>query len=145
MARVTVEDCITKISNRFRLVMVASQRVRNIAAGATLTVERDNDKNPVVALREIAEETVNQIELEESLIIGLQKIVEMDEPEEDQVDLIAIQQERNAEAGVGVLEPRALPKEISEDDKAATMGLAGDVMPEDTEKPKESKASEKGD
>ncbi len=145
MARVTVEDCITKISNRFELVMVASQRVRNIAAGATLTVERDNDKNPVVALREIAEETVNQIELEESLIIGLQKIVEMDEPEEDQVDLIAIQQERNAEAGEGVLEPRALPEEISEDDVAATMGLAGDVMPKDTEKPKESKVREKGD
>lgn len=142
MARVTVEDCVTKIPNRFELVMVASQRARKIAAGAPLTVERDNDKNPVVALREIAEETVNQKDLEEALIIGLQKIVEMDEPEEDEVDLIAIQQELNAEQGEGVPEPKASPKEIGKDDEAAATDLAGDVMPEDTEKPQE---SEKGD
>ena len=91
MARVTVEDCVTKIPNRFELVMVASQRARNISAGTVMTVERDNDKNPVVALREIAEETVDLKELEEALIKGLQKFVEMDEPEEDEVDLIAIQ------------------------------------------------------
>ena len=145
MARVTVEDCITKIPNRFELVMVASQRARNIAAGATLTIERDNDKNPVVALREIAEETINQKELEEALIIGLQKIVEMDEPEEDEVDLIAIQQELNAEADEGVPKPKAPPEKIDENVEAAAMDLAGDVMPEGTEKPKESKASEKGD
>ena len=145
MARVTVEDCVIKISNRFELVMFASQRARNIAAGATLTVERDNDKNPVVALREIAEETVNQKELEESLIIGLQTIVEMDEPEEEEVNLIAIQQELNAEAGEGVPEPKALPEEISDDDEAAAMDLAGDIMPVDPEKLKESKVSENGD
>ncbi len=142
MARVTVEDCVTKIPNRFELVMVASQRARNISAGAALTVERDNDKNPVVALREIAEETVDQKELEEALIIGLQKFVEMDDPEDDEVDLIAIQQELNAESGEGVTEPKASPEKIGEGDEAAAMDLAGDVMPEDTEKSKESK---KGD
>ena len=67
MARVTVEDCVTKIPNRFELVMVASQRARNISAGAALEVERDNDKNPVVALREIADDHVDQKELEEAL------------------------------------------------------------------------------
>ena len=142
MARVTVEDCVTKIPNRFELVMAASQRARKIAAGAPLTVERDNDKNPVVALREIAEETVDQKELEEALITGLQKFVEMDEPEEDEVDLIAIQQELDAQQGEGTPEPKASPKEIGEDDKAAAMDLAGDVMPEETEEPKD---SEKGD
>ena len=142
MARVTVEDCVTKIPNRFELVMVASQRARKIAAGAPLTVERDNDKNPVVALREIAEGTVDQKELEEALIIGLQKYVEMDEPEEDEVDLIAIQQELDAEQGEATPEPKATPEEIVEDDEAAAMDLAGDVMPEETKEPE---ASEKGD
>ena len=123
MARVTVEDCVTKIPNRFELVMVASQRARKIAAGAALTIERDNDKNPVVALREIAEETVDQKELEEALITGLQKYVEMDEPEEDEVDLIAIQQELDAEQGEGVPEPKASPEAIGEDDEAAAMDL----------------------
>lgn len=93
MARVTVEDCVVKIPNRFDLVMVAAQRARDIAAGAPLTVDRDNDKNPVVALREIAEESVGIVNLEDSLIKGLQKHVESDEPEEDEMDLLAIQQE----------------------------------------------------
>ncbi len=93
MARVTVEDCVTKVPNRFNLVMLASQRARNISAGGQLTVERDNDKNPVVALREIAIETVELAELEESLIKSLQTYVEMDEPEEEEMDLLAIQQE----------------------------------------------------
>ncbi len=93
MARVTVEDCVTKVPNRFNLVMLASQRARNISAGGQLTVERDNDKNPVVALREIAIETVDLPELEESLIKSLQTYVEMDEPEEEEMDLLAIQQE----------------------------------------------------
>lgn len=97
MARVTAEDCVTKVPNRFELVMLAAQRARNIAAGAQLTVERDNDKNPVVALREIAEETIDLNEMENSLIQGLQKHVEMDEPEEDEVDFAAIQQELNGE------------------------------------------------
>jgi len=83
MARVTVEDCIDKIPNRFDLVMLAAQRSRSLASGAELTVDRDNDKNPVVALREIAEETVDLKELENSLIKGLQKHVQRDEQEEE--------------------------------------------------------------
>lgn len=88
MARVTVEDCIEKISNRFDLVMIAAQRARSLAAGAELTVDRDNDKNPVVALREIADETVDLGELENGLIKGLQKHVERDD-EEEQIDIAA--------------------------------------------------------
>ena len=83
MARVTVEDCIEKIPNRFDLVMLAAQRSRGLASGAELTVDRDNDKNPVVALREIADETVDLKELENNLIKSLQKHVERDEQEEE--------------------------------------------------------------
>lgn len=89
MARVTVEDCVLKIPNRFDLVMFSAQRAREIAAGGTLTVERDNDKNPVVALREIAESSVDIDNLRQSLITGLQKHVETEEPEEDMMELIA--------------------------------------------------------
>ena len=81
MARVTVEDCVLKIPNRFELVMLAAQRARQISSGAPLAVERDNDKNPVVALREIAETTVSPGDLKEDLIHSLQKYVEVDEPE----------------------------------------------------------------
>lgn len=90
MARVTVEDCVLKIPNRFELVMLAAQRGRNLGAGAPLTVDRDNDKNPVIALREIADGTVDLAELEMNLVRGLQKIVESDEPEEDELDLLAM-------------------------------------------------------
>ena len=93
MARITAEDCILKVPNRFELVMYASQRARAVSAGADIFVERDNDKNPVVALREIAEATVSTEELENSLIKTMQKHVEMDEPEEDEMDLLAIQQD----------------------------------------------------
>ncbi len=86
MARVTVEDCIVKIPNRFDLVMVAAQRAREIVAGAPLTLERDDDKNPVIALREIAEETVELEPLQESIVKGLQKHVEMDEAEDESVE-----------------------------------------------------------
>lgn len=82
MARVTVEDCVLKVPNRFELVMLAAQRARDVSAGASLTIDRDNDKNPVVALREIAESTVDHEELTSSLISGLQKHVEVDKPEE---------------------------------------------------------------
>lgn len=84
MARVTVEDCIVKIPNRFELVLLSAQRARDVASGAPLTVDRDNDKNPVVALREIADETIAIKTLEENLVKGLQKHVEIDEPVEDQ-------------------------------------------------------------
>jgi DNA-directed RNA polymerase subunit omega len=83
MARVTVEDCVLKVPNRFDLVMVAAQRAREISAGALLSIERDNDKNPVVALREIADATVNIDELSNAVVTGLQKHVENDEPEEE--------------------------------------------------------------
>jgi DNA-directed RNA polymerase subunit omega len=89
MARVTVEDCVEQVPNRFDLVMVAAQRSRDISAGATLTLDRDNDKNPVVALREIAEETVEIDSLQDAVIRGLQKHVEFDEPEEDMLDLMS--------------------------------------------------------
>lgn len=82
MARVTVEDCVVKVPNRFELVLLASQRAREITSGAPLSVERDDDKNPVIALREIAEETVELDHLKTSLVRGMQKHVEMDEPEE---------------------------------------------------------------
>jgi DNA-directed RNA polymerase subunit omega len=83
MARVTVEDCVLKVPNRFELVMVAAQRAREISAGSQLTVDRDNDKNPVVALREIAEATLNLGTLQDNLVKGLQRQVETDEPEEE--------------------------------------------------------------
>ncbi|MBT5665818.1 MAG: DNA-directed RNA polymerase subunit omega, partial [Rhodospirillaceae bacterium] len=83
MARVTVEDCVLKVPNRFELVMMASQRSRDIASGADISIERDNDKNPVVALREIADETVPLNDLGDSVVRGLQKHVEVDEPEEE--------------------------------------------------------------
>jgi len=85
MARITVEDCVERIPNRFELVMLASQRARKISAGAALTVDRDNDKNPVVALREIADETVMVEDLKEELIRTHQRVIEMDD-DEDVID-----------------------------------------------------------
>lgn len=81
MARVTVEDCIEKVDNRFQLVLLGAHRARNIAAGASLMVDRDNDKNPVVALREIAEEKLDLDALGESLVSGLQRVIPADEDE----------------------------------------------------------------
>lgn len=88
MARVTVEDCVDKVPNRFELVMLAAHRAREISAGAALTVDRDNDKNPVVSLREIADETQSADELRERLIESNQNQIEVDEPEEDQMALL---------------------------------------------------------
>ena len=88
MARVTVEDCIDKVPNRFELVLLASHRARSISQGAPLTVDRDNDKNPVVALREVADETVDAGDLHEDLVHSMQRLVEVDEPEPDAVPLI---------------------------------------------------------
>jgi DNA-directed RNA polymerase subunit omega len=89
MARVTVEDCVDKVSNRFELVMLAAHRSREMSAGSEQTVERDNDKNPVIALREIAEETITVEGLQGGLVRSLQKFVEVDEPEEDDPELMA--------------------------------------------------------
>ena len=88
MARVTVEDCIDKVENRFELVLLASHRARMVSSGAQITIERDNDKNPVVALREIADQTISPGDLKEDLIHTLQKYVEVDEPEPEAVPLI---------------------------------------------------------
>ena len=89
MARVTVEDCVDKVENRFDLVLLTAHRARMIAAGSPPTLPRDNDKNPVIALREIAETTVSPGDLKEDLIHSLQKHVEVDEPEVESVPLIA--------------------------------------------------------
>ena len=99
MARVTVEDCVDKVPNRFDLVLVAGQRSRQISAGEELTVDRDNDKNPVVALREIADTTIDNDELRESLIRSMQRHIEQDEPEEDDMALLMAGQEWSAATG----------------------------------------------
>lgn len=88
MARVTAEDCVRKVPNRFELVMMASQRARELGGGAQLSVERDNDKNPVVALREIADETVSLDELRETLVKGHQRVVLADEQEDEIIELM---------------------------------------------------------
>ena len=89
MARVTVEDCVDKVSNRFELVLLAGHRARTISSGAPITVERDNDKNPVVALREIAAETISPEDMKEDLIHSMQKYVEVDEPEPEAAPVIS--------------------------------------------------------
>ena len=89
MARVTIEDCIDKLPNRFELVLLASHRARNIAQGQPITVDRDNDKDPVVSLREIASVNINTDDLREEFIHAMQKQVEVDEAEETEVPLIA--------------------------------------------------------
>ena len=89
MARVTVEDCVVKIPNRFNLVLLAAQRAREISSGSELTLERDNDKNPVVALREIAESSIDLDNVRQALISSLQKHVETEEPEDDAMELLA--------------------------------------------------------
>lgn len=128
MARVTVEDCVLKVPNRFELVMVAAQRARNLGAGATLTVDRDNDKSPVIALREIAEGTVDLEALENSLIRGLQKVVETDEPESDDLDALGMQQIGLAADEVAIAE------EVSED-QLHIEGEDGEELGEDDEGP----------
>jgi DNA-directed RNA polymerase subunit omega len=89
MARVTIEDCIDKLPNRFELVLLAAHRARLVSQGAPITVDRDRDKDPVVSLREIAAETINKDDLREEFIHAMQKHVEVDEPEETEMPLIA--------------------------------------------------------
>lgn len=89
MARVTVEDCVDKVPNRFELVLLASHRARSVSAGAPITIERENDKNPVVALREIAERTISSEDVKEDLIHSMQRYVEVDEPEPDAVPMLS--------------------------------------------------------
>jgi DNA-directed RNA polymerase subunit omega len=107
MARVTVEDCILKVPNRFDLVMLAAQRARDVSSGASLTIDRDNDKNPVVALREIADSTIDLDALGNSLIQGLRKHVETEEPVEEgsfgtsDTDILSDLSQTAPEAGEG--------------------------------------------
>jgi len=127
MARVTVEDCIDKVDNRFELVLLASHRSRMISNGASITVDRDNDKNPVVALREIADETVSPEDLNEELIHSLQKFVEVDEPEPDTVPVVAVA----PEAGSGSEDDEMQFDRMSEED--LLKGLEGLTPPDDRE------------
>jgi len=128
MARVTVEDCVTKIPNRFELVMTAAQRARDIAAGADLTMERDNDKNPVVALREIADQTVDYAVLQDTLVKGLQRYVESEDDVEDEMDMRALQQDMIGDGGEGV-DAQLAVKEVSAEDVASAVAEAGAMMP----------------
>ena len=129
MARVTVEDCIDKVNNRFELVLLAAHRARLISQGASITIDRDNDKNPVVALREIADETLSPDDLKEDLIHSLQKHVEVDEPEsspqaisrtDDSASVFAVADEDESE--------NIVFDQMSEDDLLA--GIEGLVAPE---------------
>tara|TARA_B100000686_G_C16285941_1_gene711211 strand:+ start:139 stop:564 length:426 start_codon:yes stop_codon:yes gene_type:complete len=134
MARVTVEDCIDIINNRFELVMFASQRARSLSSGAELTVERDNDKNPVIALREIAESKIDIEEVKDLLVVGLQKHVISDEPDEDDLALLSDQEDREQQ----VSEEPAIEPQLGFSSKQVRSsndsGLVfdDDVMPVDT-------------
>jgi len=123
MARVTVEDCILQVPNRFELVMFAAQRARDVSAGAQITVDRDRDKNPVVALREIAETKLDQAVLKDSLISGMQKHADIDKPEEVN-EMAELEQELAAalaQGGAEAAQPKALPM-AEEDDVTEEAG-----------------------
>jgi DNA-directed RNA polymerase subunit omega len=137
MARVTVEDCVLQVPNRFELVLLAAQRAREISSGAPLSVERDDDKNPVVALREIADETIRLDHLRDSVVRGMQKHVEIDEPEESsELDLdqslfgvaapLGGGAEEEGELDEDALDAGTLDEEANEDDE-----LAADDLEED--------------
>jgi DNA-directed RNA polymerase subunit omega len=118
MARVTVEDCVDKVPNRFELVLLAARRARNIHSGAPLTLDRDNDKNPVVALREIAEETIDLEALKYELEHGADIDLELDEPEEEN---LAVQSAEKAWAGVTTAQ-------VPEDDAAEAAAVGADAV-----------------
>ena len=123
MARVTVEDCIDKVENRFDLVLLASHRARMVSSGAPITVERDNDKNPVVALREIGDGAISPDDLREDLIHSLQKYVEVDEPEPETVPLIG-----GAGGSVDADDTEVVPDRMTEEE--LLKGLEGLTPPE---------------
>jgi DNA-directed RNA polymerase subunit omega len=125
MARVTVEDCIDKVDNRFELVLLAGHRARLLSQGAPLTIDRDNDKNPVVALREIADETLSPGDLKEDLIHSLQKHVEIDEPEGEAAEIV----DQSQAAGEAESEEEGVAFDrMSEEELLA--GIEGLVPPE---------------
>jgi DNA-directed RNA polymerase subunit omega len=128
MARVTVEDCIDKVENRFDLVLLAGHRARMISSGAQIAVDRDKDKNPVVALREIAEEAISPGDLKEELVHSLQKYVEVDEPEPEAVPLIGA-----PGTGVDADDTDVTTDRMSEEE--LLKGLAGLIPPESEPEP----------
>ena len=137
MARVTVEDCIVKIPNRFKLVMIAAQRSRELSKGLDLTVERDNDKNPVVALREIAEDTVDLEDLEVSLIRGEQKHIDVDEQADEGDDFLAVE---DAFSEPGTETDPGAARDVSDDSLARA--LAGTAF-DDVDSGEQKNAAEK--
>ena len=130
MARVTVEDCVDKVTNRFELVLLASHRARGMSAGAEILVDRDNDKNPVVALREIADKKLVPDDIREDLVGSLQKQVDVDEPEED---IIAMPLAAPAPEGEGVeaAAGNAEMVEMTEDDILAALQSLENAGPKD--------------
>ena len=136
MARVTVEDCVLKIPNRFQLVMMAAQRSRELSVGGELTVDRDNDKNPVVALREIADETIPLDELETAVIEGLQRNIDVDEiAEEEDDEMLQVTEALNELAGlVDTGAEIAAPAAAADDPMAALAAGFQDVTIEDVKK-----------
>jgi DNA-directed RNA polymerase subunit omega len=142
MARVTVEDCVTKIPNRFQLVMMAAQRSRELSVGGELTVDRDDDKNPVVALREIADETIPLDDLENSVIEGLQRNIDVDEiADEEDDEMLQVTEALNELAGLvdvgmdNASSPSpAAPAADADDPMAAMAAGFEDVTIEDVKK-----------
>src|SRR5215216_361057 len=137
MARVTVEDCVVKVPNRFELVLLAAQRAREITSGTPLTLDRDNDKNPVVALREIADETIELDRLKESVVRGMQKHVELDEPEEApdlEQTLFGVADPTGPVISEDEIDEEAVEEELEEDLLAVEdedeVALTGDESPE---------------
>jgi DNA-directed RNA polymerase subunit omega len=138
MARVTVEDCVVKIPNRFELVLLAAQRAREITSGAPLSLDRDDDKNPVVALREIADETIQLDHLKDAVVRGMQKHVEMDEPEdvpELETTLFGVADPTGSVIGEDEIDDEALEEELEEDLLSVAdedeVGLSDDPAVED--------------
>ena len=141
MARVTVEDCVLKIPNRFQLVMMAAQRSRELSVGGELTVDRDNDKNPVVALREIADETIPLEELETAVIEGLQRNIDVDEIAEEDDEMLQVTEALNelaglVDTGAETAAPAAAeaPAAAADDPMAALAAGFQDVTIEDVKK-----------
>jgi len=130
MARVTVEDCIDKVENRFELVLLAAHRARMISSGAQITVDRDNDKNPIVALREVADQAISPEDLKEDLIHSLQKYVEVDEPEPEAIPLIG-----TTGGGVDADDTEVAMERMTEEE--LLRGLEGLTPPEERPEPPE--------
>lgn len=127
MARVTVEDCILKVSNRFELVMVSAQRARRIGTGAPLTVDRDNDKNPVVSLREIAEETVSIEDLKEDLVKSHQRVFAVEDDKDDVIEEMQGEEEWNTLVSQANQSNMGDADDIDDEDEEADEGSIEDL------------------